>query len=193
MARVLVLFAHPAFERSRVNRALALEIADRPWLTFRDLYQVYPDFDIDPGAEQALLEAHDVVVFQHPFYWYSVPPLLKQWQDLVLQHGWAYGHEGHALEGKAAMHALTAGGGREAYAAEGKNHFTIDELLRPCEQTARLCRMRWLPPFVVYGTHRLGAEGVKAEARRYRTRLEALRDDRTLEVVRAPAEQERGA
>lgn len=28
---------------------------------------------------------------QHPFYWYSTPALLKEWQDLVLEHGWAYG------------------------------------------------------------------------------------------------------
>lgn len=174
MSRVLVLFAHPAFERSRVHRALVPVAESVDGVTFRDLYELYPDYDVDPPAEQAALEAHDVVVFQHPFYWYSVPPLLKQWQDLVLEHGWAYGHEGKALEGKAVMHAISAGGGREAYAAAGYNHYALPDLLRPLEATIRLCGMEWLEPFIVYGTHRLPSEGIAAEAERYRVQLEAL-------------------
>ena len=56
-----------------------------------DLYEAYPDFLIDVEAEQALLLEHDVIVFQHPVYWYSSPAILKEWQDLVLEHGFAYG------------------------------------------------------------------------------------------------------
>ena len=43
---------------------------------------------------QVALVAADTIVFQFPFYWYSVPPLLKEWIDLVLEHGFAYGLEG---------------------------------------------------------------------------------------------------
>ena len=157
-----------------MHRALVPVARSVRGVTFRDLYELYPDYDVDPPAEQAALEAHDVVVFQHPFYWYSVPPLLKQWQDLVLEHGWAYGHTGKALEGKAVMHAISAGGGRDAYAAAGYNHYALPDLLRPLEATIRLCGMAWLAPFIVYGTHRLPAAGIAAEAERYRTQLEAL-------------------
>ena len=80
---VLVLFAHPALETSRINRRLAEAPQSLEGVTLRDLYEVYPDFDVDVEAEQASLLEHDVVVFQHPLYWYSAPPLLKQWQDLV--------------------------------------------------------------------------------------------------------------
>ena len=100
MPRVLVQFAHPAFERSRVHRRLLAHLPRREGITLNDLYEEYPAFDIDVAREQALLLAHDVVVFQHPFFWYSTPPLLKQWEDLVLEHGWAYGREGRALTGK---------------------------------------------------------------------------------------------
>jgi glutathione-regulated potassium-efflux system ancillary protein KefG len=141
-----------------------------------DLYEAYPDFDIDVAHEQRLLEAHDVVVLQHPFFWYSAPAILKQWQDLVLEHGWAYGRAGTALEGKWTLNAITAGGGEDSYRREGGNRFEIGELLAPFEATARLCGMIWLPPFVVHGTHRLSDAENAAHAEDYRRLLIGLRD-----------------
>jgi len=95
--RILILFAHPALQKSRVNRVLAGEVRDLDGVAFNDLYERYPEFDIDVTYEQGLLLSHDVIVFHHPFFWYSTPSLLKEWQDLVLAHGWAYGREGTAL------------------------------------------------------------------------------------------------
>ena len=190
MPRVLVLFAHPALEKSRVHRRLVAElpalVAARPAITFHDLYEAYPDYDVDVAHEQALLLAHDVVVLQFPFYWYSAPPLVKQWEDLVLEHGWAYGSQGRMLEGKRLLCVLTAGGGASAYAHGGYNRFTVRELLAPVEQTAALCRMTFLPPFVVHGTHRMDDAGLAHEVVRYRTLLEALCDGR-LDAVEAEA------
>jgi len=174
----LILFAHPAMDKSRVNRALAREVRQLAGVTFHDLYEAYPELDIDVRREQELLIAHDLIVFQHPFYWYSTPAILKEWQDLVLEHGWAYGSEGTALSGKTLLTAMTAGGHETAYCREGHNRFTVRELLAPIEQTARLCGMDYLPPFVVYGTHALGPAEIDAHARDYRRTIEALRDDR---------------
>ena len=167
--RVLLLFAHPALEKSRVNQVLIRDVEQIDGVTFHDLYQAYPDFDVDVPREQALLTEHDVVVLQHPFYWYSTPPLVKQWEDLVLQHGWAYGREGHALRGKRLMSAITTGGRRSAYQPGGYNRYTIPELLRPIEQTARLCGMVYLEPFIVYGTHAMDPAEVEACAAAYRS------------------------
>jgi glutathione-regulated potassium-efflux system ancillary protein KefG len=86
------------------------------------LYEAYPRLDIDVEHEQKLLLEHDVIIFQHPFYWYSTPPILKQWQDLVLQHGWAYGSTGTALQGKTFLSAISAGAGEGAYCSAGYNH-----------------------------------------------------------------------
>lgn len=175
--KVLLLFAHPVLERSRVNRRLADAVRDL--VTFHDLYEEYPTFGIDVPREQDLLRAHDAVVFQHPFYWYSGPAILKEWQDLVLEHGWAYGAEGRALEGKVTFNAITTGGPSTAYRADGYNRFTMRELLAPWDQTAHLCRMRYLPPFVVHGSLKMSTdEHVKPYAEEYRRILEALRDDR---------------
>jgi len=178
MARVLVLFAHPALERSRVNRRLAERVRGLEGVTFHDLYEAYPDFDVDVGREQALLLAHDVLVLQHPFYWYGTPALVKQWEDLVLEHGWAYGTSGTALRGKRLLSAITTGGSETAYAEAGHNRFTIRQLLAPIEQTARLCGMDYPPPFVVHGTHRLDADGIERAADEYGRFVAALRDDR---------------
>ena len=130
--------------------------------------QAYPDFDIDVDKEQALVTKHDIVVMQHPFYWYSCPAILKQWQDLVLEHGWAYGRGGNQLSGKAVFNAITAGGREEVYHSTGYNRFTIRELLSPFDQMANLCKMAYLPPFVIHDTHRLNDHQIELYAIQYR-------------------------
>jgi len=173
---VLILFGHPALRRSRVNRVLVDAMRGLDGVTINDLYENYPELDIDVPREQQLLSEHEIVIFQHPFYWYSTPPIFKEWQDLVLEHGWAYGHEGRALEGKTLLNAITAGGGEEAYCQSGSNSYTVRQLLAPIEQTARLCGMDYLPPFVVHGTHSLDAGEIDRHAADYRRTVEALRD-----------------
>lgn len=175
-ARVLVLFCHPNPHRSRVNRRLADAARAVPGVTVHDLYQAYPDHHIDVPFEQELLAAHDAVVLQHPFYWYSTPPLLKEWFDEVLSWGWAYGPQGDKLRGKRLVSAVTTGGSAAAYQPEGFNRYTVAQLLAPVDQTAHLCGMTYLPPFVVHSTHRLTDDQIDAAARDYRALLESLRD-----------------
>lgn len=179
MHTILVLFAHPAFKRSKINTALRSAVEGLEGITVHDLYARYPDFLIDVPHEQRLCEAHDIIVFQHPFYWYSTPAIVKEWLDLVLEHAWAYGSEGNALDGKITFQALTAGGATEDYRADGLNRYTIRELTRPYEATAHLCGMQWLPPFGVLGIHRgLPDAERNRHAAQYRRTLVALRDGR---------------
>jgi len=178
MRRILVLFAHPVLERSRVNRKLMEGVRDLDGVTIHDLYERYPTFGIDIPREQALVLEHDVIVLQHPFYWYSAPALVKEWLDLVLEHGWAYGKGGTRLKGKIMFNAVTTGGGDDAYKHEGYNRFTMRELLAPFDQTAYLCGMTYLAPFVVHGALRLAGEATAPAVSAYRRLLEALRDDK---------------
>lgn len=176
--RILVLFAHPSLDRSEVNRPLAEAVSNLDEITLVDLYAEYPDFQIDVDREQERILAHDVIVFLHPLYWYSTPAILKEWQDLVLEHGFAYGSEGTALQGKILFNALTAGGLEAAYQAEGYNHFTIRELLHPIEQTAALCGMTYLPPFALFGSRTAVEEGrVSQHVADWIRVLKALRDN----------------
>lgn len=177
--RILVLFAHPSQERSEVNRPLAQAARGVSGVDLVDLYAEYPTLAIDVDREQARLVASDILVFLHPLYWYSTPAILKEWQDLVLEHGFAYGSNGTALHGKIFFNALTTGGPEPAYCSKGYNHFTIRDLLRPLEQTARLCGMVYLPPFALFGARTAVEEGrVAGHVADWVRVLEALRDDR---------------
>lgn len=181
--RILLLFAHPSIRRSRVNRALVSAAESLEGVTVHDLYETYPDFAVDVDREQALLADHDAIVCQHPFFWYSAPSIVREWQDLVLEHGWAYGRHGHAMDGKLWMQAVTTGGRETAYREDGLNRWSVDELLRPFEATAHLCRMDWQRPFVVHAAHLADAAEIDSAAAAYRARLTALRDGATLRAV----------
>jgi len=174
MPRILILFAHPALEKSRVHKRLIRAVRRLQNITFHDLYQAYPDMDIDMESEKKLLLQHDVIVFQHPFYWYSAPAIIKQWQDLVLEHGWAYGKGGTALSHKKIFNAITCGGSKEMYQKTGYNRYTVNELLLPFSQTAFLCHMDYLPPFVVHGTHRINETDIDRHAVQYEELLTAI-------------------
>lgn len=155
--RLLVLFAHPRFEDSLTHQALMTAYEGLTSLEIRDLYELYPDFNIDVAAEKAALLESDLIIWQHPLYWYSCPPLLKQWIDMVLEFGWAYGPGGNALEGKYFLQVVSSGGSREVYSTTGRNRFTLNTFLTPFNQTIQLCKAHYLPPFAVQGTHRLSS------------------------------------
>ncbi|MBF0277225.1 MAG: NAD(P)H-dependent oxidoreductase [SAR324 cluster bacterium] len=179
MNKILILFAHPALEKSIVNKSLFSALQGLEKITTHDLYEVYPDFFIDVTFEQELLKEHDIIVFQHPLYWYSSPALLKKWQDLVLEHGFAYGEGATALHGKKLLSAITTGGIREAYQKNGVNRYTIRQILTPFDQSAHFCGMEYLPPFVVHGARLEDNCGnTDRLAREYQTLILALRDNR---------------
>jgi glutathione-regulated potassium-efflux system ancillary protein KefG len=150
--KILILFAHPSQHRSEINLPLIQASSSIEAVTVVDLYAEYPDYCIDIEREQQRLREHDVIVFMFPLYWYSTPAILKEWQDLVLEYGFAYGHDGTALHGKTLLCAITAGGAENAYQTQGYNHFSIRELLRPIEQTATLCGISYLPPYALFGS-----------------------------------------
>ena len=177
MKKILVLFSHPKFEKSRVNQTLINHITDKEQVSIHDLYEEYPNFHIDVVKEKELLSQHDIIIWHHPFYWYSCPPLMKQWMDMVLEFNWAYGPEGNALQNKTCLNVITTGGSREVYCSEGYNSFTIRQFLRPFEQTAILCGMTYFPPFAVMGTHTLSDKDLNDYKNNYGKLIDLLQAD----------------
>ncbi len=174
--KIVILVFHPVLHKSRVNRVLLSAVEGLKGVNIRYIYDLYPDYQIDIKAEQEVLQQHDIIVWQHPMYWYSSPSLLKEWLDLVLEHGFAYGKAGRALEGKSVLSAITSGGRRDVYGSEKGLKFSIRDLLAPFEQTVNLCRMRYLPPFVTHGTHLLRMDQIAMAAEDYLRIIEGLRD-----------------
>ena len=177
--RILILFAHPALQRSRAQKRLIAAARALPFVTVNDMYEAHPDLFLDVKKEQDLLVAHDIVVFQHPFYWYSCPAILKEWMDQVLEYGWAYGPGPRHLTGKWLFSALTTGGGETAYHEQGRNRFPIRQFLLPFDQTGHLCGMNYLPPFLVTGSGQLEDHELDIYAASY-TRVLTLLSDGSL-------------
>jgi glutathione-regulated potassium-efflux system ancillary protein KefF len=171
MANVLVLCAHPHLEHSTVIRALKAAAQATGQATVRDLYALYPDYSIDVAAEQAVLRAADLVVWLHPVHWYGMTPLLKLWVDEVLAFGWAYGPAGTALRGKDLWLVASTGGSESAYRPDGHNRYFFDAFLPPYEQTAVLCGMRFLPPMVLFGAHRMAEQALADHVTLFAERL----------------------
>ena len=174
MPSILIQFAHPAFSKSRAQKTLVKYCSSIEGVTFNDLYEQYPDLYIDVKREQQLLLDHDIIILQHPFYWYSGPAIIKQWLDLVLEYNWAYGPQGNALTGKKMLNVLSSGSRKEAYGSTGFNKYPVSDYLLPYRQTANLCRMEYLPPFIVHGTHRITSEMLEQHGEQYAMILKGL-------------------
>ena len=189
MSEVLVIAAHPHLESSRVNRALLQGLAGLSGerVALRDLYALYPDYLIDADAEQAALAPARLVVWLHPIHWYGMPPLMKLWLDEVLAFGWAYGPGGKALAGKDLWLVASTGGPEDSYRPDGYNRHLFDAFLPPYEQTAALCGMRFVPPRVLHGAHRVDDDGLAAHVRLVAERLRRYPDWPELGALADPA------
>ncbi len=108
-----------------------------------ELYKLYPDFKIDVKREKEKLLRADYIILQFPMFWYNAPALMRQWFESVLEHGFAYGSKGKALEGKKLILSITTGSPTEDYKPGGKQSYTIEDLTKGFHQLANLCSMKW--------------------------------------------------
>ena len=151
MSNVLVISGHPDLERSYTNTAIINAVENQlSNLEVRKLDQLYPDFNIDVTKEQAALINADIIVLQFPFYWYSVPALLKKWIDDVFSYDFAYGAKGDKLKGKEFILSFTVGGPASSYSPLGYNHFPISDLIKPLQQTAYLAGLNFHEPIYTH-------------------------------------------
>lgn len=151
MKNIYHIVTHPDLGKSRINKEVMKALEGKENVETRKLYESYPDWKIDIEREKKSLLRADVIVVQTPFYWYSTPGLYKEWQDRVLEYGFAYGEGGDKLKDKKFVMVISTFGPEESYTHEGYNHFTMEELLRPFEQTANLCKLLYVKPLVIHG------------------------------------------
>jgi len=147
--KVLIILAHPDVDNgSLANKIITESVKTIKEVEVRDITKLYPSFNIDVQAEQNALMAADVVIFQYPFHWYSIPGILKEWLDKVFLYGFAYGSEGNKLKGKEFVISTTVGGPEDSYQASGHNSFTMNEFFKPLQQTIKLAGMTFNTPLV---------------------------------------------
>ena len=144
MSKVLLVVAHPNIESSIGNKTIIEHFMSlHPDTELDELYKLYPDFKIDVKKEQEKLLKADFIILQFPMYWYNAPALMRQWFESVLEHGFAYGSKGKALQGKKLIVSFTTGAPVEAYRVGGIQNFTLDDLTKGFHQLANLCSMNW--------------------------------------------------
>ncbi|CAM3803055.1 NAD(P)H-dependent oxidoreductase [Parendozoicomonas haliclonae] len=193
MNRVLIISGHPNLEQSYTNKVILEQLEQRiETLGVRRLDTLYPDYQFDIKAEQQALLDADSVVLQFPFYWYSMPGLLKLWLDEVFTFNFAYGPEGDKLKGKHFLLSFTIGGPQQSYHPLGYNHFSVQQLMTPLEQTAYLAGMVYHPPVYSHGMVYIPGvyntqEGVEARARDHAEQLITTLEELSLTTSRQSA------
>jgi putative NADPH-quinone reductase len=170
-AAALVIVTHPDLAHSRVNRAWMSALQQTPGIVVHDLHGTYPGGGIDVRAEQRRLEHHHRIFLQFPFHWYNCPPLLKEWLDVVLEQGWAYGGGATALKGKQLGIAVSTWSRAGDYRKDGRYARTMEELTSPFEVTALRIGMQYLPGFFLHGVDEVDNRALAQNAEAYRAHV----------------------
>lgn len=158
MKNILIISGHPDLEQSVANRTILAEVAQAlPQAEIRYLDRLYPDYQIDVVQEQQALLNADVIVWQFPFSWYSLPGLMKLWLDQVFLHGFAHGSQGK-LAGKKLILSFTTGAPAEVYQANGAFKHSVEDYLTPFETTALLCGLDLQTPIYTTDVSYIGRE-----------------------------------
>lgn len=129
----------------------------------------------------------DMVIFNFPIYWFSLPAILKGWIDRVFVSGVVYGgkrfYDRGGLVGKKSMLSITIGGQHHMLTGGGV-HGPLQEMLRPILRgTLAYTGMSVLPPFVGLHVPYITNEERVAILDEYRNRLYSLDALEPLEFV----------
>lgn len=188
--KTLVIVTHPNIGESKINSAWINGIQKSSNdITIHDIHMAYPDGKIDVAAEQRLIATHDAIVLQFPFYWFSTPPLLKQWLDEVLLPGFAYGPnaEDRKLTNMPIGFAVSAGIKSQDYFNKDRYKYTVKQLLAPLHATVSYIGAKALEPFIFYGAeYEPTQEDIDASAKDYGIYLEALKKSKLPEFDSQP-------
>ncbi|MET0404808.1 MAG: NAD(P)H-dependent oxidoreductase [Cystobacter sp.] len=135
-------------------------------------------FAPDIQAELDKLLRCDVLIFQFPLWWFSVPAILKGWVDRVFAMGTVYGggrwFGTGVMKGKRAMLSLTTGGPAAQYTEDGLLG-SLEQLFMPIHQGIfRFTGFDVLPPFIAWSAAHVGDEGRARYLEDYGQRLLSL-------------------
>ncbi|XP_068019128.1 ribosyldihydronicotinamide dehydrogenase [quinone] [Melanerpes formicivorus] len=120
----------------------------------------------DVVEEQKKVQEADLLIFQFPLYWFSMPAIMKGWMDRVLVQGFAYGfpefYDSGLLKNKLALFSFTTGSPRETY-TKGNTNGDIRYLLWPLQHgTMHFCGVKVLAPHMCFAPESV-SEGQRKE------------------------------
>lgn len=135
-------------------------------------------FAPDIAAELEKIKWADLVIFNFPIYWYSMPAIMKGWIDRVFVSGYCYGgtriYDRGGLRGKKAMLAFSLGGQAHMF-GPGAVHGELEVLLQPIQRgMLGYVGLTVLPPFVAFHVPYISAEARRDCLEQYRAHLLTL-------------------
>lgn len=136
-------------------------------------------FASDIRDEMEKVEWADLIIFQFPIWYETMPALLKAWFERVLAHGFAHNilegkiNERGFLKGKKAMLSFTSGGEKENFYQDmGGEDKT--ELLPPIVKALRFTGLEMINAFAVFNAVPLSEEDAKNSFDEYKKILSKL-------------------
>ncbi|MFI1727248.1 NAD(P)H-dependent oxidoreductase [Streptomyces sp. NPDC020489] len=134
-------------------------------------------FPPDVATEQAKVEWCDLMIFQFPIWWFSMPAILKGWVERVMARGFAYGggrkHARGVFLGRKAMACCTTGTSADTYAPDGVEGDILHLLWPVNNGIFHYMGFTPLPPFTAFAprlaTEQERKECLDAYAERLRT------------------------
>jgi len=137
-------------------------------------------------AEIRKVEWCDLMIWQFPLWWFSVPAILKGWVDRVFAMGRVYGqgriYDSGVFRGKRAVLSVTTGGPEASYVRGGFNG-DINAILRPIHRgMLRFVGFDVLAPHIVYGPVRQSDAQRSEVVAAWVGRLRRIEEERPIEV-----------
>ncbi|AMQ92473.1 NAD(P)H-dependent oxidoreductase [Aggregatibacter actinomycetemcomitans] len=164
MKNVLIVSGHPDSNHSVANVEILQAVENTlPDVKIRRLDSLYPTYKFDIDAEQSVILEADVIVFQFPFSWYSVPS-----NEIVNRQSFVYGfaHGSAAKIGGKKLIISTTGAPNEVYQKDGFFKHTVEDYLSQFETFATLCTLDYQALVITCGVSYAGRDEAKVAAQK---------------------------
>lgn len=137
--------------------------------------------------EQEKVEWCDLMIWHFPLWWFSVPAILKGWQDRVfaMERFYKGGHlyENGIMKGKRTLLAVTTGTEYEAYQYVGFHNGNMESILRPIHRGMfEFLGFSVLESQISYAVVHMTDEQRKAELKKWESRLKQIENERAIVV-----------
>jgi NAD(P)H dehydrogenase (quinone) len=136
-------------------------------------------------AELDKIKRADLIIFNFPIYWFSMPAIMKGWFDRVFISGYCYGgariYDRGGLKDKKAMLAFSLGGQDHMF-GPGAVHGELETLLQPIQRgVLGYVGLTVLPPFVAFHVPYISQAAREDYLAQYREHLLTLDQRASLE------------
>ncbi|KAJ6254741.1 nad p h oxidoreductase-related [Anaeramoeba flamelloides] len=218
--KILFVFAHPeqqSFNGALKDTAISTLTEEGHEVLVSDLYQLNWSIQLsrenftelkDPNYFNAEKEQNDLkfqktilkemekvkeaelIIFQFPFWWFSMPGILKSWIDIVFASNFAYGgkkgyFENAGLVGKKALISITTGAPKNFFTEKGRNGNILLSLYPILFGIFNFTGMDSYLPSIWYGPGLLDDEGRKEYLTLWGERLKNLKSEKFIDFQKS--------